>query len=51
MAEKEERVILAFDFEEYPSREEALKRARVVNLKMRDKKQIFVIKEEVPWPE
>lgn len=51
MGERDERVILAFDFEEYGSREDALKRAQAVNLKPGDERKIFVIKEEMPWPE
>jgi len=47
----QERVILVFDFEEWKSKEEALVRARTVRLNLGDKKRIFVIKEEVPWPE
>ena len=45
-----EKVILAFDFEEYESREEALRRAEFVELRPSDKKRIFVVKEEIEWP-
>ena len=45
-----EKVILAFDLEECKSREEALRRAKVVELRPSDKKRIFVVKEEIEWP-
>jgi hypothetical protein len=51
MKKEKEKVILAFDFEEYSSIEEALMRARVVKLLPGHAKKIFVIKKEIPWPE
>jgi hypothetical protein len=45
------KVIIAFDFEEYNSKEEAIERAKIVQTKLEDKKRIFVIQKEIPWPE
>jgi len=45
-----QRVILAFDYEEVGSKEEALRRAQVVHLRSGDSRKIFVIAEELPWP-
>jgi len=45
-----EKVILAFDFEEYESIEKALRRAKVIELRQGNKKRIFVVKEEIEWP-
>ena len=43
------RVILAFDYEEYESIENAISRSQHIKLRPRDRKKIFVIEREIPW--
>ena len=50
MSKGSERVLVCYGFEEYGSREEALERAKRINLQGDDEKRIFVVAEEVAWP-
>jgi len=44
------KVILAFDYEEYKTVEDAVERSKYIQLKRGDKKKIFIIESEIPWP-
>lgn len=50
MSNGSERVLVCFGFEEYGSREEALERAKRINLSGDDERRIFVVTEEIAWP-
>jgi len=42
--------MLVFDYEEYPTVEDAIQRAKVIHLRLGDDQRIVEIAGEIPWP-